>query len=73
MATGLDLFQAFVVIDVLRVLTEVDDDLRVSIGQEPVHGVPGIKALVIAKTLDKCIEWKGGEVYLENHVSLQFI
>jgi hypothetical protein len=55
----------------LGVLTEIDDDLCIPIGQEPVHGMCGVESLIIKKVLDKPVERKGREVHFEDHIGLQ--
>src|SRR6185369_11236565 len=67
MMTSLNLFQSFVVVDVLRPVVKIENDFSVTVRHEAIDCVGRIVALVINEMIDKLIKWIPGNVGLKNH------
>jgi uncharacterized FlaG/YvyC family protein len=65
--TRLNLFQRFVVVNVLRPVVKIENDFGVAVRQKTIDRVGRVVALVINKMTDKLIKRIPGNVSLENH------
>ena len=61
----LNLFQGFVVVNVLRPVVKIENDFSVAVRQEAIDRVGRVVAFVINKVIDKLIKWIPGNVSLE--------
>ena len=68
MMARLDLFERFIVVDVLRRIVKIENDFRVAVRQKTIDRVLGIQSFVINKVVDKLIQRKSGDVNLKNHL-----
>ena len=65
--TGLYLFQCLIVVDVLRPIVKIDEDLRVAVRQESIDRVFRVIAFVIDKMIDEAAQRKPRDVPFKNH------
>ena len=65
---GLDFSQGFVVVDVLGMFSQIDDNFRVPIRQEPLQVVGGAESLEIDQILDGMIQRKIWLVNVKYHL-----
>ncbi len=66
-AARLNLLQGFVVVNGLGTLGQVDDDLGISVGQEPVEVVGRSQAIEIDEILDELLQRKNRSARLKYH------
>ena len=67
--TRLNLFQAFVVVNVLWPVVKIENDFSVAVRQEAIDRMGRIVTLVINKVIDKLIKWIPGNVSFKNHAA----
>ena len=67
MITRLDLLQAVIVVDVLRCVVEVDEDLRIAIWKESIDRMSVLGAFKVNEHVDKLIQRKSRYVDVVDH------